>query len=134
MALRHAGRRLYFPQGRSIRARSSIWPGALNCSHFDAPGITPDVLLRSSAGETQAGLVVGTKLLARSTKVIGIHPGGSWWDVPREAERFGEGTARRLGLERSVDRADVINSGEYAVGKRHPHARRPQDPRLKGSD
>ena len=114
-ALRRAGRRPYFPQGEKyLGALAYIACAAELYTQLDTLGITPDVLLTSAAGETQAGLVVGTKLLGRGTKVIGINPGVSWWDVPTEVKRFGEGASRRLAFPCVIDPAEVTNYGEYA--------------------
>ena len=114
-ALRRAGRRPYFPQGEKyLGALAYIACAAELYGQLDALGIVADVLLTSAAGETQAGLVVGTKLLGRPTRVIGINPGVSWWDVPTEAKRFGEGAAGRLNVECAIDPAEIVNYGEYA--------------------
>jgi 1-aminocyclopropane-1-carboxylate deaminase/D-cysteine desulfhydrase-like pyridoxal-dependent ACC family enzyme len=113
--LRQAGRRPYFPQGEKyLGALSYIACAAELYGQVDAAGIRPDWLLTSAAGETQAGLLVGTKLLGRPTKVVGINPGVDWWDVPTEAKRFGEGAAARLGLSCPVEKTEVVNYGEYA--------------------
>lgn len=112
--LRRAGRNPYFPQGEKyLGALAYIACAAELYGQLDAAGISADYLLTSAAGETQAGLLVGTKLLGRRTTVIGINPGVTWWDVPTEAKRFGEGAARRLGLECPIDPAEVTNSNDY---------------------
>jgi 1-aminocyclopropane-1-carboxylate deaminase/D-cysteine desulfhydrase-like pyridoxal-dependent ACC family enzyme len=112
--LRRAGRRPYFPQGEKyLGALSYIACAAELYGQVDAAGIRPDWLLTSAAGETQAGLLVGTKLLGRPTRVVGINPGVDWWDVPTEAKRFGEGAAERLGLPCTVEKAEVVNYSDY---------------------
>ncbi len=113
--LRRAGRRPYFPQGeKHLGALAYIACAAELYGQLDAVGIAADCIVTSAAGETQAGLVVGTKLLGRATRVIGINPGVTWWDVPTEVKRFGEGAARRLGLMCPIDPAEVVNYGQYA--------------------
>jgi len=112
--LRRAGRRPYFPQGEKyLGALSYIACAAELYGQADAAGIRPDWLLTAAAGETQAGLLVGTKLLGRPTRVVGINPGVNWWDVPTEVKRFGEGAADRLGLPCTVETAEVVNYSEY---------------------
>jgi len=113
--LRRAGRRPYFPQGEKyLGALAYIACAAELYVQLDAAGIAADWILTSAAGETQAGLVVGSKLLGRTTRVMGINPGVTWWDVPTEVKRLGERAAHRLGLECPVDPAEVINYGQYA--------------------
>jgi 1-aminocyclopropane-1-carboxylate deaminase/D-cysteine desulfhydrase-like pyridoxal-dependent ACC family enzyme len=113
--LRRAGRRPYFPQGEKyLGALAYIACAAELYVQLDAAGIAADWILTSAAGETQAGLVVGSKLLGRTTRVMGINPGVTWWDVPTEVKRLGERAAHRLGLECPIDPAEVINYGQYA--------------------
>jgi L-cysteate sulfo-lyase len=113
--LRRVGRRPYFPQGeRYLGALSYIACAAELYGQLDAAGVRPDWLLTSAASETQAGLLVGTKLLGRQTKVVGVNPGVDWWDVPTEAKRVGERAAERLGFSCTVEKAEVVNYGEYA--------------------
>lgn len=113
--LRRAGRRPYFPQGeKHLGALAYIACAAELYEQLDATGTNPDWIVTSAAGETQAGLVVGTKLLGRTSRVIGINPGVYWWDIPTQVKRFGEAAAHRLGLECSINATEVINYGEYA--------------------
>lgn len=112
--LRRTGRNPYFPQGdKHLGALAYIACAAELYGQLDTAGIAADYLFTAAAGETQAGLLVGTKLLGRTTKVIGINPGVTWWDVPTEAKRFGEAAARRLGLECTIDPAEVTNYNDY---------------------
>jgi 1-aminocyclopropane-1-carboxylate deaminase/D-cysteine desulfhydrase-like pyridoxal-dependent ACC family enzyme len=112
--LRRAGRRPYFPQSEKyLGALSYIACAAELYGQADRAGIRPDWLLTAAAGETQAGLLVGTKLLGRPTQVVGINPGVNWWDVPTEVKRFGEGAAERLGLACAVEKLEVVNYSEY---------------------
>lgn len=113
--LRRQGRRPYFPQGEKyLGALSYIACAAELYDQADEAGVRPDWLLTAAAGETQAGLLVGTKLLGRPTRVVGINPGVDWWDVPAEAKRFGEGAAARLGLACTVETAEIVNHDQYA--------------------
>lgn len=113
--LRRAGRHPYFPQGEKYLGALAYVACAVELyGQLDAAGITADWILSSAAGETQAGLVMGTKLMGRATRVVGINPGVTWWDVPTEVKRFGEGAARRLGFDCPIDPAEVVNYGQYA--------------------
>ncbi len=113
--LRKAGRRPYFPQAeRHLGAIAYVSCAAELYAQLDKEGIQPDYILTSAAGETQAGLLVGTKLLGRKPRVVGINPGVTWWDVPTQVRQVGEAAASRLGLACQLDPSEVVNYGDYA--------------------
>jgi L-cysteate sulfo-lyase len=114
-SLRRAGRRPYFPQGeRSLAALAYVACAAELFRQLDEASIRPEWILTSAAGETQAGLLAGTRLLGRPTRVVGINPGVNWWDVPSQVKTLAEPAVKRAGLECAIDAAEVLNYGEYS--------------------
>jgi L-cysteate sulfo-lyase len=113
--LRKAGRRPFFPQAeRHLGAVAYVSCAAELYGQLDEARIEPDWILTSAAGETQAGLLVGTKLLGRAPRVVGINPGVTWWDVPTQVKQVGDAAAARLGLPCPIDPAEVVNYSHYA--------------------
>ena len=71
------------------------------------------VVHASGSGSTQAGLVVGAKMLAPEVKVIGISTGGS--KAAGEANVLGiaRETVEAMGLDLEIEPADVVVHDEY---------------------
>jgi D-cysteine desulfhydrase family pyridoxal phosphate-dependent enzyme len=87
-------------------------------AQFEAQGIAPGHLYLSGANMTPAGLALGLKVLGRRMALHSIAP-IKWrteraWDIARIASA----TAARLGLDLSVDAAEIDNSDAY-IGPRY---------------
>ena len=79
----------------------------------DAGVTITHVVHASGSGSTQAGLVVGAKMLAPDVKVIGISTGGS--KAAGEANVLGiaRETVEAMGLDLAIEPADVVVHDEY---------------------
>ena len=79
----------------------------------DAGLILTHVVHASGSGSTQAGLVVGAKMLAPEVQIIGISTGGS--KAAGEANVLGiaRETVEAMGLDVEIDPADVVVHDEY---------------------
>jgi D-cysteine desulfhydrase family pyridoxal phosphate-dependent enzyme len=80
----------------------------------DALGIAPTWIVASASGGTQAGLVLGAKVLESSWRVLGV-TSIVWQDEPMSEKIAGLATetARFLGFDVTVTPADVVNSDRY---------------------
>ncbi len=77
-------------------------------------GFEPDtVLLATGSAGTQAGLLVGAKLLSPRTRVVGISVAAPAADVSLYVKRIGDAALRELGSELTLDPSDIIVLDEY---------------------
>ncbi len=78
----------------------------------------PDYIIHASGtGATQAGLVLGRKLLAvQDTEVIGISVGPSSSDLRKRVSELATESARTLGLDVDVTPEEVVVRDEYIFG------------------
>ena len=121
---RGAGRRPYLaPVGGSLLEGDMTRPlGALGYVNgflelFEeamAQGSVPDaVILATGSAGTQAGLLVGAKLLSPGTRIIGISVAAPARDVAGYVKTIAEATLSELGEEPSVAEGEVIVLDEY---------------------
>jgi D-cysteine desulfhydrase family pyridoxal phosphate-dependent enzyme len=80
----------------------------------DALGIAPTWIVASASGGTQAGLVLGAKVLDSSWRVLGV-TSIVWQDEPMSEKiaSLATQTAHFLGFDVTVMPADVLNSDRY---------------------
>lgn len=77
-------------------------------------GIVPDsVVLATGSAGTQAGLLVGARLLSPSTRIVGISVAAPTADVVRYVTVIANAALSDLGEEPSVTEEDVIVFDEY---------------------
>lgn len=121
---RGAGRTVYLaPVGGSLLEGSMVRPlGSLGyvaaflelLEQARGRGFTPDtVVLASGSAGTQAGLLVGAKLLSPRTRVVGISVAGTKVAVSRYVRSIAEATLSELGEDPSVADDEVIVLDEY---------------------
>jgi D-cysteine desulfhydrase family pyridoxal phosphate-dependent enzyme len=119
-----AGRSVYLaPVGGSLLEGSMLRPlGSLGyvvafmelLEQARARGFTPGtVILASGSAGTQAGLLVGAKLLSPETRIVGISVAGSAADVSRYVRVIAEATLAELGETPFVADDEVIVLDEY---------------------
>lgn len=73
------------------------------------------VFVASSAGPTQAGLILGAKIMRQSTKVIGVNVGAYPEERMRDVIlRSSEGAAKLLETRARVTPDDIIINSDYA--------------------
>ena len=75
-------------------------------------GGEPGTIVLASAGESQAGLLVGLRALGAATRVVGVNPGIDWWDVRARTAGLANQAAQRLSLplEITVDEIESLAS------------------------
>jgi len=121
---RAAGRRPYLaPVGGSLLEGDMLRPlGALGyvrafveiMEQGSAMGFTPDtVLLASGSAGTQAGLLVGAKILSPSTRVVGISVAGSAEDVSGYVKSIAEATLKEVGAPGAVLDDEIVVLDDY---------------------
>jgi len=77
-------------------------------------GFEPDtVLLATGSAGTQAGLLVGAKLLSPRTRVVGISVAAPAADVSRYVKQIGDAALEDLGAKLTLDPSDIIVLDEY---------------------
>ncbi|MFC1791565.1 D-cysteine desulfhydrase family protein [Gemmatimonadota bacterium] len=77
-------------------------------------GFTPGtVLLATGSAGTQAGLLVGAKLLSPQTRIVGISVAGSAADVSRYVKDISEAALEELGKEPAVGDEEVVVLDDY---------------------
>jgi len=81
---------------------------------FRAWGITPNYIYACSEGGTQAGLVLGKKLLDAPFQVVGIAPTPPVPGRRSDMARWTEEGAQRLGVRVSLTETDILNDERYA--------------------
>jgi 1-aminocyclopropane-1-carboxylate deaminase/D-cysteine desulfhydrase-like pyridoxal-dependent ACC family enzyme len=112
--LRNGGRRPYL-----VDAQHCFYGGLATLGYTDAVlelrrqlqalGVAPNYIYTCSEGGTQAGLVLGKRLLDARFDVVGIAP--SWLDSgrPKDIARWTEAGARLLGLELEIAETEITN-------------------------
>jgi len=69
----------------------------------------------TSAGPTQAGLILGAKIMGLKTKVIGVNVGAYSTEKTRKVIlESSEGAAKLLGTKERVREGDIIINDDYA--------------------
>jgi D-cysteine desulfhydrase family pyridoxal phosphate-dependent enzyme len=81
-----------------------------------AMGVKLDaVFVATSAGPTQAGLILGAKIMGLKTKVIGVNVGAySTEKIRKVILESSEGAAKLLGTRERVREGDIIINDDYA--------------------
>jgi D-cysteine desulfhydrase family pyridoxal phosphate-dependent enzyme len=83
-----------------------------------AAGVTLDaIFVATAAGPTQAGLILGAKMMGMKTKVVGINVGA--YPTKKVADvimKSSAGAAERFGTSARVEDSDIIISDDY-IGK-----------------
>jgi L-cysteate sulfo-lyase len=81
-----------------------------------AAGVEPDaVFVAAGAGPTQAGLILGAKILGLKTKVIGVNVGAySTEKLTQVILNSSEGAAKLLDTKERVGKGDIIINNDYA--------------------
>ncbi len=81
-----------------------------------AMGVALDaVFVAAGAGPTQAGLILGAKVLGMKTRIFGINVGAYSAEKLNEVIlRSSEGAAKMLGTDARVKKSDIIVNGDYA--------------------
>ncbi len=121
--LRADGRKPYVvaPFGLDVLALSAV--GYVNAvveldQQLAALGVDPHYVYLAGANITPAGLVVGLRALGRRTRVVGIAPIRWQEDRATDIARIANATAGRLGIDLTIDPADVISDDGY-IGERY---------------
>ncbi|MGB2710327.1 MAG: pyridoxal-phosphate dependent enzyme [Conexibacter sp.] len=111
-----AGRAVYQPEAFTYLAAVAYVAAGLELfEQLEQRGLEPDALYVAAAGETHAGLLVAAKQLGVATRIVGIDPGVTWWDVPARIVDSAQRTIERLQLPLSVELDDVICHDEFAA-------------------
>ena len=121
---RAAGRMPYLaPVGGSLLEGDMLRPlGALGyvrafaeiMEQASAMGFIPDtVLLATGSAGTQAGLLVGAKILSPSTRVVGISVAGSAADVSGYVKSIAEATLNEVAAPGPVNDDEVVVLDDY---------------------
>jgi D-cysteine desulfhydrase family pyridoxal phosphate-dependent enzyme len=81
-----------------------------------AAGVALDaIFVAAGAGPTQAGLILGAKMMGMKTKIVGINVGAySTKKVTEVILRSSEGAAKLLGTKARVEKSDVTIKDDYA--------------------
>ncbi|MDA4135559.1 MAG: D-cysteine desulfhydrase family protein [Thaumarchaeota archaeon] len=81
-----------------------------------AAGVALDAMfVAAGAGPTQAGLILGAKMMGMKTKIVGINVGAySTKKVTQVILSSSEGAAKLLGTKARVESSDVIIKDDYA--------------------
>jgi 1-aminocyclopropane-1-carboxylate deaminase/D-cysteine desulfhydrase-like pyridoxal-dependent ACC family enzyme len=108
-AIRARGGRPYVPQDDGYLGSVSYVECALELLEQTAGERPPGTIVLASAGESQAGLLVGLRAAGAATRVVGVNPGIDWWDVRGRTATLANQAAERLGLEVTTAAADVEN-------------------------
>lgn len=82
----------------------------------NALGVELDaVFVAAGAGPTQAGLILGAKMMGMKTKVVGVNVGAySPEKLANTITRSSEGAAKLLQTKARVGSSDIIINGDYA--------------------
>jgi len=77
-------------------------------------GFEPDYVVHASgSGSTQAGLIVGAKLLSENTRVLGVSVSDEKEVLGKDIFTIVQDTEKALGLDFSVGKEDIIVFDEY---------------------
>lgn len=90
----------------------------LNCAleiseQFKSMQQNPTYIYAASEGGTQAGLILGNKLLNMGCKIIGVNPMPNDTDIREKIATIASEAARLLGLPEVVSPDDVYNTDEF---------------------
>jgi 1-aminocyclopropane-1-carboxylate deaminase/D-cysteine desulfhydrase-like pyridoxal-dependent ACC family enzyme len=117
--LRSGGRRPYL-----VDAQYCFYGGFATLGYTDgvlelrrqlqALGVAPNYIYTCSEGGTQAGLVLGKRLLDARFDVVGIAPRRLGPSRTRDIARWAEAGARLLGLELEIAEAEITNYDDFA--------------------
>lgn len=121
---RKAGRKPYLaPVGGSLMEGDMTRPlGALGYVRAFAEimeqsairGFTPRaVVLATGSAGTQAGLLVGAKLLSPSTRIVGISVAGDAQTVSGYVKEIGQAVFRELGVAEKLEETDITVLDDY---------------------
>jgi 1-aminocyclopropane-1-carboxylate deaminase/D-cysteine desulfhydrase-like pyridoxal-dependent ACC family enzyme len=114
---RDAGHVVYEPEADAYLATVSYVAAGLELfAQLDELGVSPDAIYLAAAGETYAGLLLAAKALRRQTRLIGVDPGVTWWDVPERIKTTGAQAAEKLGIAPIADEEITIYDGYGAPG------------------
>lgn len=91
----------------------------LKCSielfeQFNKQGIRPTYIYVASEGGTQAGLVLGNKLLGINCDVIGANPIPNQPNIEKKIADIANDAAKLLGLPKIVSPEDIHNTDKFA--------------------
>lgn len=93
---------------------SYVWMMAELDEQCEASGIEPTFFWLAAAGPTQAGIILGARLLEWPIQVVGVTP-IHWTNAPMEeiVARSVNDTARALGVDVQIQASEVCNLGDY---------------------
>ena len=100
------------PRSTALAAVAFAWCIAEIHEQQEAMGIDADWIYAASAGGTQGGLILGTKVLGMEMKPFGIAPIG-WPDRVERIRNAANDAAGILGLDLVINDDDVRNSDDY---------------------
>ena len=100
------------PRSTALAAVAFAWCIAEIHEQQEAIGIDADWIYAASAGGTQGGLILGTKVLGMEMKPFGIAPIG-WPDRVERIRNAANDAAGILGLDLVINDDDVRNSDDY---------------------
>ena len=100
------------PRSTALAAVAFSWCIAEIHEQQEAMGIDADWIYAASAGGTQGGLILGTKVLGMKLKPFGIAPIG-WPDRTERIRIAANDAAAILGLDLAIADDDVRNSDDY---------------------
>ena len=100
------------PRSTALAAVAFAWCIAEIHEQQEAIGIDADWIYAASAGGTQGGLILGTKVLGMEMKPFGIAPIG-WPDRVERIRNAANDASGILGLDLVINDDDVRNSDDY---------------------
>ena len=100
------------PRSTALAAAAFAWCIAEIHEQQEAIGIDADWIYAASAGGTQGGLILGTKVLGMEMKPFGIAPIG-WPDRVERIRNAANDASGILGLDLVINDDDVRNSDDY---------------------
>ena len=100
------------PRSTALAAVAFAWCIAEIHEQQEAMGIDADWIYAASAGGTQGGLILGTKVLGLEMKPFGIAPIG-WPDRVERIRNAANDAAGILGLDLVINDDDVRNTDDY---------------------
>ena len=100
------------PRSTALAAVAFAWCIAEIHEQQEAMGIDADWIYAASAGGTQGGLILGTRVLGMEMKPFGIAPIG-WPDRVERIRNAANDAAGILGLDLVINDDDVRNTDDY---------------------
>ena len=100
------------PRSTALAAVAFAWCIAEIYEQQEAMGIDADWIYAASAGGTQGGLILGTRVLGMEMKPFGIAPIG-WPDRVERIRNAANDAAGILGLDLVINDDDVRNTDDY---------------------